>query len=407
MLRIGTQRPGREEPMSKSRYPGIQRLSAGRYQVRVTWIDPKTGKKKDQKKVIAAASMSEASSQRELLRAELLTSGTTLRERLRLGEYASSWMRGKIPTLRPSTRDKYAGMLDHHILPALGDNYVDAISPQDVILWRDAQHAKASTVNSRLRVLRALLRDAQADLGLPRDPCARVRTLPEKPPVGNRLKPEDLQRVLAYLRENEPGWYPLFLTMALTGARFGEVSALEWSDIDEDAGVIWIRRSHWQGRVGTTKTGKVRDVPLPPLLKEILKQHRQRLVRNQAPGLSEGLVFPSRVGTYRRNAALRKPLKRALQAAGIADRFTLHGFRRTWNNLLRQVSSSAITQSMIGHETEEMFLHYSHIERDEKHIAVERALALVDGPKVEEKVEGSGAASDPPSSGHRQNTRND
>ena len=393
--------------MSKSRYPGIQRLSAGRYQVRVTWIDPKTGKKKDQKKVIAAASMAEANSHRELLRAQLLMSGTTQRERVRLGEYASSWMRGKIPTLKPSTRDKYAGMLDHHILPALGDNYVDAISPQDVILWRDAQHAKASTVNSRLRVLRAMLRDAQADLGLARDPCARVRTLPEEPPVGHRLKPGDLQRVLAYLRENEPGWYPLFLTMALTGARFGEVSALQWHDIDKDDEVIWIRRSQWQGRVGTTKTGKVRDVPLPPLLKTVLKQHRQRLIRNQARGLSEGLVFPSRVGTYRRNASLRKPLGRALQAAGIDDRFTLHGFRRTWNNLLRQVSSSAITQSMIGHETEEMFLHYSHIERDEKHSAVERALALVDGPKVEEKVEGSGAASDPPNSGHRENTRND
>jgi len=76
--------------MSKSRYPGIHRLSAGRYQVRVTWIDPKTGKKKDQKKVIAAASMAEANSQRELLRAQLLTSGTTQRERVRLGEYASS-----------------------------------------------------------------------------------------------------------------------------------------------------------------------------------------------------------------------------------------------------------------------------------------------------------------------------
>ena len=393
--------------MSKSRYPGIQRLSPGRYQVRVTWIDQKTGKKKDQKQVIAAANMAEANSQRELLRAQLLTSGTTQRERVRLGEYASSWMRGKIPTLKPSTRAKYAGMLDQYILPALGDNYVDAISPQDVILWRDGQRAKASTVNSRLRVLRALLRDAQADLGLARDPCARVRTLPEKPPGGNRLKPEDLQRVLAYLREEEPVWYPLFLTMALTGARFGEVSALEWDDIDEDAEVIWIRRAQWQGRVGTTKTGKVRDVPLPPLLKDVLKQHRQQLIRKQARGLSEGLVFPSRVGTYRRNASLRKPLGRALQAAGIADRFTLHGFRRTWNNLLRQVSSSAITQSMIGHETEEMFLHYSHIERGEKHSAVERALALVDGPKVEEKVEGSGAASDPPNRGHRQTTRND
>jgi hypothetical protein len=80
-------------------------------------------------------------------------------------------MRGKIPTLKPSTRDKYAVTLDQHILPALGDYYVDAITPDDVLRWRDAQRGKARTVNSRLRVLRTLLRDAQAQLGLPRDPA--------------------------------------------------------------------------------------------------------------------------------------------------------------------------------------------------------------------------------------------
>jgi len=62
---------------------------------------------------------------------------------------------------------------------------------------------------------------------------------------------------------------------------------------------------------------------------------------------------------------------------------------------------------MIGHETEEMFLHYSHIERDEKHSSVERALALVDGHKVKGGVEGSEIASDPPKPSSPQNTRND
>ena len=165
--------------------------------------NPKTGKRKDQKKVIAATSMADASSQRELLRTLLLTGGTTGEHRLRLGEYASSWMRGRFPP-KPSTRDKYVVVLDHHILPALGDYYVDAITPQDVLRWRDAQHAKPSTVNSRLRVLRTLLRDAQAQLGLRRDPCARVRTLPEEPTVGNRLKPGQLRVVLAHLQEHEP-----------------------------------------------------------------------------------------------------------------------------------------------------------------------------------------------------------
>ena len=393
--------------MAKSRHPGVRRLSAGRYEVRVTWINPKTGRRKDRKQVIAAATLNDAIAARERLRAETSVRGTTPRKRPRLGEYAQLWMRGKVPTIRPSTADRYATTLDRHILPALGNYFVDAIVPQDVLTWRDDQRGEASTVNSRLRVLRALLRDAQAHLGLPNDPCARVKTVPERPTAGNRLRPSDLKRVLEHLRDHEPDWYPLFLTMGLTGGRFGEVSALEWDDVDEDAGVIWIRRSQWQGRVGPTKTGKVRDVPLPEPLRVVLNEHRQRLLRTQAPGLSKGLVFPSNAGTHRRNASLRKPLQRALAAAGIRERFTPHGFRRTWNNLLRQVASSAITRSMIGHETEEMFLHYSHIERDEKEGAVGRALALIDGPNVEETVEGSGAASDPPSSDHRENTRND
>jgi hypothetical protein len=62
---------------------------------------------------------------------------------------------------------------------------------------------------------------------------------------------------------------------------------------------------------------------------------------------------------------------------------------------------------MLGHETEEMFLHYPHIERDEKHSAVERALALVDGHQVECGVEGAEVVSDLPKPSRRQNTRND
>ncbi len=62
---------------------------------------------------------------------------------------------------------------------------------------------------------------------------------------------------------------------------------------------------------------------------------------------------------------------------------------------------------MIGHETEEMFLHYSHIERDEKQSAVERALALVDGRKVEDRVEDSQPGDDARNVSRRQTTRND
>lgn len=367
--------------MSKSRYPGIERLSGGRYRLRMKTVDPKTGKAKDIRRVINAASIAEAVLLREKMRNELLAGGPTATGRIRLREFATSWMRGKLPTIKPSSADKYATILDRHVLPALGDYYVDAIEPADVLRWRDAQRGKPRSINSRLQLLRTMLRDAQIHLNLPRDPTGRVQALPI-PQTGedtNRLTPDELTRVLFYLRDREPNWYPLFLTLALTGARFGEASALRWDDLDEDNGILWIRRSHWKGRVGTTKTGKIRDVPLSEPLRIALNEHRQRLLREQAPGLSDGWMFPSSVGTLQLAVTLRKPLNRALVAAGIERRFTVHGFRRTWNNLLRQVTSAEITRSMTGHDTEAMFRHYSHIERHEKQAAVDRVLALVGG----------------------------
>ena len=61
----------------------------------------------------------------------------------------------------------------------------------------------------------------------------------------------------------------------------------------------------------------------------------------------------------------------------------------------------------IGHATEEMFLHYSHIEREEKQGAVERALALVDGPKVKLRVEHPQSGDVARNVSRRETTRND
>ena len=81
------------------------------------------------------------------------------------------------------------------------------------------------------------------------------------------------------------------------------------------------------------------------------------------------------------------------------------GRRAAWARL--RPASSEITRSMIGRATEEMFLHYSHIEREERQGAVERALALVDGHKVEHRVEGSQPGDDAPNVSRRETTRND
>ncbi len=133
--------------------------------------------------------------------------------------------------------------------------------------------------------------------------------------------------------------------------------------------------------MGTTKTNRTRTVPLTDELAKVLAEHRKKLLEEQAPGFADGWIFPAKTKTLVVGTGLQKPLRAALKNAGIDQRFTLHGFRRTFNNLMRQVASGEVVRAMTGHVTERMTAHYSHIGEEEKRTAVARALSAVLTPK--------------------------
>lgn len=288
-------------------------------------------------------------------------------------------------------------MLGRHVLPTLGKYYVDGIVREDIIAWRDAQKGKPSTINSRLRVLRTVFADAAVELSLARNPCARIRATREsrRKRDPNRLTAEQLPRVLAALQEQAPERYALYLVLAFTAARIGEATALKWSDIDFAAGTIQIQRARWKKHIGPTKTGEAREVPMEEPLATVLKAHRRRLIERQAPGLEADWVFPSASGWPIYGSTLRTPLKRALATAGVTERFTLHGFRRTFNNLARQVASRLVVQSITGHLSLRMFEHYSHVEADEKRRAAQEVVRLVYPPRTQGGLGGGTSLTEP------------
>lgn len=69
-------------------------------------------------------------------------------------------------------------------------------------------------------------------------------------------------------------------------------------------------------------------------------------------------------------------MDRACKEAGIR-RITTHGFRRTWNNLARQLADRMVVRSIVGHTSEAMTEHYSHVALDEKRAAAEAVARLV------------------------------
>ncbi len=327
--------------MSKTRYPGVEALSDGRKRVRLRVVDPRTGRTKEVDRIVTGT-VEEAVKMQQEWREEIRDADHIAKEVPRLRVYVESWLRSKALGLKTSTAATYADLLGHHVLPHLGDFYIDKISDADVRKWQAklAGDRAGATVNGAVVMLRMVLADAVVEYRLSRNPAERVRRLPmrtftdEEP---NLLTAEELGRVMAGFREHEPEHYPLAITLALTGLRYGEATALRWTDLDEKAGLIRIVRAQWSGVVSTTKTGTVRSVPLVPELAEVLNHHRAKIVAEHGQAAAPAWVFPSPGGGLLRRSVLRWPMARVLKAVGISKRVSVHGLRRTFNNLSRQV----------------------------------------------------------------------
>ena len=172
----------------------------------------------------------------------------------------------------------------------------------------------------------------------------------------------------------------LSVLLAYTGLRFCHASALRWEDWDRDRGLIRVLRKQVRGKVApvTRKKRAPREIPVEPELAAALDEHRAMLLADQAPGLAEGWMFPSSAGTLRVPSSLYKAWRRCMEATGIEKRFTVHGMRYTFTDLVRRAKVDAVVRrALTGHVTERMQRHYSHVGNDEKRAALAGVLRLV------------------------------
>jgi integrase len=391
---------------------GLWQLNTNLYEIRVRGTNAQTGKMYSRWRQFQGTRM-EAFAEHARLQDELRTApppqpraakkataqpttSTDLRasqEPETLATFALSWLGIRLARgdWRETTAEKYAVALDLHILPMLGRTPLEELKARSIehALTEWAKKYERSTVNGWLRALRTLLNDAMADGLIAHNPAARVRALRERSGEAegdeddwaNALSPTELDAYLRSWKALHPEHLPLIVTLVLTGLRWGEASALMWTDIEaaETNGVLRIRRSHVRGIVrNTTKTGKRRVVPFPPELATVLREHRQRMVEEQHPGLQGGWVFANSAGKPKDNGALYQHNRKVLKHAGITKRVTIHGLRRTATDLLRRASVDPVTaKAIIGHTTDRMREHYSTVGQDEARAIGASLISLV------------------------------
>ena len=178
-----------------------------------------------------------------------------------------------------------------------------------------------------------------------------------KPPKAdiNHLTIDELKEVLDECKRSYKEYYPLLFTFIGTGAREGEILALEKTDFNYDEGYIEITKQFTQARlVYKTKTeSSNRKIFLFDELKEVLSEHIKTLKPDNP------LLFPSKAGTYLRGENFRKRVfYNILKLCGINKRVRLHDLRGSYIDMILSSGLSVkFAQNQVGHARTETTLN--------------------------------------------------
>ena len=132
---------------------------------------------------------------------------------------------------------------------------------------------------------------------------------------------------------------------AYAGLRLGELLALRWRDVDFAGHALTVGRAISAGVESSTKSGRVRRLPLPDQAAAAL----DRLSRREDFTGADERVFCNPLGRTLDPSALRRRYRRAQAAAGLRP-LRWHDLRHTYGSLLAAAGVDLVTiQAAMGH----------------------------------------------------------
>jgi integrase len=288
-------------------------------------------------------------------------------------EYAKDWLESLKPEVAASTYDAYQKAAEVFVtfLGHRADRDIADISRRDIVVFRNylAKTKSTDTANNRLKIIRMLFKAARRDEYILENPAEFVEVLKNRDEVSGARRALTIPEIRAILAVADPEWRSLIKFGLYCGQRLGDLVRLTWSNIDLDQDVI---------RLVTGKTGKRLSIPIARPLREHILQlpasdnprdplHPRAFKTLAKTGKTVGLS--NQFVELLAQTGLREI--RNHQSRGIGrdakrerPQVSFHSLRHSAVSILKGAGiPHATVQELIGHESEAVSRHYTHVDQ--------------------------------------------
>ncbi|NWQ40347.1 site-specific integrase [Bacillus sp. EB106-08-02-XG196] len=289
------------------------------------------------------------------------------------------WREKHAANLAIRTQQGYESNLNLRILPYFGhlkvsnikkiqvQNFIDNLKQTNITVDGKEKKLSNSHINNHHILLGSIFSFAVDRGFMKENPMKGIKKLKVEQKRKNVLKKQDIVMLMQTLNKESLMWRALVTLGLFSGAREGELVALEWKHVDFDNSTIIIEQSLTLKKgegviVKSTKTNRSRILSLPSsvlkLLEDLNNEKKTFLLQaeegpiNTWEGTDGDFVFttPNSFGHPIRPDSVSQWWNRFLKKNDYLKKITFHGLRHTSVSLLIDKNNSMkVISERIGH----------------------------------------------------------
>ena len=196
--------------------------------------------------------------------------------------------------IKARTYNRYQGLIEMHIVPALGDRDISSLSRKEIQNFlinqkkdgnmRNKETLSATSTNMMLSLLNLAFEYACDMEYITETPCIRIRRARADTKKVEAFSTDEQRAVEAEIAKSGDRRLHGIILCLYTGLRLGELIALTWSDIDFKLGTLKVTKTAYRAQneygiwnlcIDTPKTeSSERVIPLPKYITDMLSQDR-------------------------------------------------------------------------------------------------------------------------------------